>query len=224
MSTEPSVTADVFDLDEWLSTGTLARRSIEMFNNPDLAAEYDVLAIRLEDARQRAGDAPEGEGTLGDESEVNAILAEMEELYARWQASKAVWTVRALLEQEIEAIGDEIPEPAVPDIIANPTPEATTPDTAEYAAHQAAGRAWRAAHEAVIDERSIAMLALAVVEVRAAQGVVTSVTRDQIRALRGRPHGKAQATRLLNAVSSATTGEVDVPRPTSPGRSATVRD
>lgn len=216
---ETPITADEIladdAFDEWLSTGTLARRAVEIYNNPDLAAEYDVLAMRLAEAQAAA--PQDAEASIGDNDPVAAVLAEMEALHEKWQASKAVWIERAVEEHESKAIVDEVPEPPIPALLSGDKPE---PGSPEHEARLAAGQAYLAERERVITERNLRLIALATVEVRTARGVVKRVTVEQVRRLRGRPHGKQQTQRLIEAIESATSGDVEVPRPTLPGRSS----
>jgi hypothetical protein len=207
---------DDFDLDEWLSTGTLAKRAVEIYNDPALVAEYDILSQRL--AAAQAADPAGAEETMAG-GPTTDILYAMAELHAKWEASKATWTVRALTEDEIRAIVDAHPDPVIPEIIR----AAKKPGEVWNDEQIAAGAAHLEAREAVMTERNIAMIALAVTEVRTAKGARRSVTVEQVRRLRARPHGKAQTNRLVQAVESATSGEVEVPRPTLPGRSASDR-
>jgi len=211
-----SVAEVEFDLDEWLSTGTLARRSVEIYNDPSLAAEFDELDRRLKAVQV---DDADPEATMGTPSEATEILAAMDELHERWEASKATWVVRALTEDEVKAIIDEHPDPEIPPLLAEKREEGAAVSEERLEA----GRVYMAAREAVVTERNLAMIARAVVEVRVRAGVARGVTLEQVRRLRERPHGKLQATRLLEAVESATSGEVDVPRPTWPGRSEAAR-
>lgn len=207
---------DDFDLDAWLSAGTLARRAVQIFNAPHLAAEYDILAARLAEAETAASSE---DITIGTMTAVQAIHAEMAELADRWEASKATWTVRALTEDEIRAIYEEHPDPEVPELIRKKRAPGEVWDDEQ----RAAADAFVAARDECVNDRNLAMIAAAVVEVAAGGRTRHSVTVDQVRKLRARPHGKEQAQRLLAAVESATTGEVEVPRPTSPGRSETAR-
>jgi hypothetical protein len=208
----PALTEETFDLDEWLSTGTLARRAVPIYNDPALVAEYDVLAQQLTEAQ---GAVESQDATMGDAGAMAEIYQRMAELHARWQASKATWTVRAVDETELKAITDAHPDPEIPAFMLTPK----KPGAVWNEEQLAAGAKYREEREAALTERNIAMIALAVVEVRTPRGVVRSVSVDQIRKLRARPHGKVQTQRLIDAIASATSGEVEVPRPTSPGRS-----
>lgn len=207
---------DDFDLDAWLSAGTLARRAVQIFNAPHLAAEYDILATRLAEAEATTADE---DATVGTKTAVHSIHAEMSALADRWEASKAFWTVRALTEDEIRAIYEQHPDPDVPELIRKKRAPGEVWDDEQ----RAAADAFVTARDENVNERNMAMIACAVVEVSCGGRTRRSVTVDQVRKLRARPHGKEQTQRLLSAIESATTGEVEVPRPMLPGRSETAR-
>lgn len=210
--TENPIPEGDFDLDEWLSSGTLARRSVPIYNDPSLAAEFDVLSQRMSELEAMTkGD----ESSVGESAEITEVHEQMTAVYERWEASKATWTVRALTEDEIKATTEEHPDPEIPEII-----RAKRESGQVWSDEQRAeGQAYLAAREEVMTERNLALIALAVVEVSAPKGRRTSVTVDQVRTLRARPHGKQQVQRLIEAVNSATSGDIEIPRPTLPGRS-----
>lgn len=201
-----------FDLDAWIVAGTTARRAVPIYNDPALAAEYDVLAQQLAEADAQTAHAPEQSVT--DTATTAAILAAMEDLRARWEASKATWVVRALDEDEVAEITKAHPEPPVPQILGGPAPK---PGTAAHRSRIAAGEKYLAKRAPIVTARNLAMIARAVVEVRTPAGSVDHVTLEQVRALHERPHGDRQTTRLIEAVLSATSGDVDVPKPPRPG-------
>lgn len=203
---------DAFDLDEWLSTGTLARRAVPIYNDPALVAKHDILVQKLADAQATASDE---EASIGQGSAIADLHEQMVALHQRWEDSKATWTVRALTEDEVREAAEQHPDPQIPAILGLPKPAGGTWSEEQLAA----GRDHQEAREKAQTARSLAMIARAVVEVRTTRGATTHVTVEQIHRLRARPHGKTQTQRLLDAVLSATSGEVEVPRPTLPGRS-----
>lgn len=210
--TQNPIPEDDFNLDEWLSTGTLARRAVPIYNDPSLAAEFDVLAQRLSELEAMTKGE---ESSVGESAEITEVYEQMVAVHERWEASKATWTVRALTEDEVKAITDEHPDPEVPEVLRAKRQPGTVWDDVQ----RAEGQAFIAAREEAITERNLAMIALAVVEVATSRGSTSTVTVEQVRRLQGRPHGKQQVTRLIEAVTSATTGDIEIPRPTLPGRS-----
>ena len=94
-------TDDIFS--QWLDTGTVSQRSVDVFARPDLFARYEHLAREHEVAQQveKAGDRSLGDRSLAD------IEEQLEALYAEWQASKMVWFIRALSADEIDEITEK---------------------------------------------------------------------------------------------------------------------
>lgn len=214
MTKTPDLIEDDFDFDDWLATGTVTRRSVELHNRGDLVAQHDELERRLTVAEANEKGGGGGERSLGVPAgeSVAAVLAEMETLYEQWQAAGILVTVRGLEESEVRAIHEECPDPAVPALLAGEVPEPGTPEHDERIATQ---KVWLEERDRVVEERNLRSIALAVVEVRQGGRVRRSMSVAQARALRQGPHGKASTAKLIQAVASATTGDVDVPRPTS---------
>lgn len=189
-----------FDLLDWIERGTAARRTVVIYNDPALVAEYEELERQL-----RTAETGSGEHGLGESSPVQHIEAQMAALWERWEASKATWTVQALADDTIREIAAAHP---LPD---DPSAPADDADAETVAAYEAAIAARRAAS----DERNFAMIAAAVVSVETQRGTVTAVPVEAIRALRRRPHGAVQTEMLLRAVRAATAGDVEIPAPKS---------
>lgn len=204
-----------FDLLDWIESGTVARRTVTIYNDPALASEYEALAARLAEAE--AAESDDTERTMDEAPESVAILAQIEALWERWQASKSTWTVRALSGDEARAIVDRHP---VPDAPAKPL---DTAPAAEKAAHAAAVKAWLRESDRVSAERNLEFIATAVVEVTTNRGTVHHVNVDTLRRMRSRPHGHHRIEQLVTAVNEATQGDVEIPRPTSPGNSGSDR-
>lgn len=197
---EPEIT-----LDDWIDTGTVARGTVVIYNDRELAAEYEALEAKLKTAQDDAT-----ERSLDDEDESAEILARMEELYARWEASKAVWILRALSRDEASDIVDRIPVPDGPGKLADGATEA------QRSAHGAALKAWLRQSQRAQDERNLEFVAAALVSVETAKGTVRHVSVDTLRRMRSRPHGAHDLERLVSAVNEATQGEVEISRPTLP--------
>lgn len=195
---------ETFDILDWIQRGTAARRTVVIYNDPALVAEYE----RLERA-MKAAESATGEESLGDAPSTARIEAEMVDLHRRWEASKAVWTVQALADETLREIAATHPLPDPPP----PLPEDASADV--EAAHKAAVEEWSRARLAVGDERNFAMIAAAVVSVETPVGTATSVPVEAVRAMRRRPHGAVQTETLIQAVRQATAGDVDIPAPKS---------
>lgn len=211
----PALEEADFDLMDWIETGTIARRTVVVHNDPAAADRFLELEKRLAelgfDDEDDLADAPLGSPSVS--SEVDAIRREHAELYARWEASRATWTVRAVSEEEVEAIVAAIPAPKMP------VPPLEKAGRAAHEAYYQKVAEYTEAKKKFDDEVNLAIIARAVEKVETAQGTARGVTVDQLRKLKARPHGAQWIDRLRDAVSAATEGDVDVPRPTSPGAS-----
>lgn len=217
--TSPGVTEDTFDLMDWIESGTVARRQVTIHNNPALADEFTALEERLAEAEKAAKDAG-GDGPMSEGDPREPILSAMEELWARWDASKAIWTVRALSQEDVEATFDAetgIPSPKAP----LPPPEKAGERARER--YLTAMQDFGVAKATADRDRRLHLIAAAVVSVETSRGIVERVTVDQLRALRDRPHGEQWVAKLYAAVEAATQGDVEVPRPTSPVRSTSTQ-
>lgn len=225
---DETITPDDFDLMTWIQSGTVATRTVEINNNPALAAEAEALEAEMAAAEAEVGEMGEDRPMSWVDPRPD-IEARMADLYERWEASKTTWTVRALAHDEIEKAFEAVPSPKQP---VAPLPQAGKKAAEEHAEKLTA---WgKALHEAD-RERTLHIIAAAVVSVESQRGRAEGVTVEALRALRDRPHGDSWvghipstkgsriSGKLAGAVMAATEGDVAVPRPTSPGRSTNTR-
>lgn len=217
-----------FDILDWIESGTIARREVTIYNDPLLVEEYEAITARLTEAgwvepdtASRSRDDDRSEATLGDTNtdQIDELLAQRDDIAARWEQSKAVWTVRAVSQDEVEASFDVVPVPKQP---LPPKQFDNAPDAVREAFLEKARAAQTAAAQAEQD-RKLAVLATAVLSIVTAKGTATGVTFDALKTLRSRPHGKQWIDRLYAAVNAATSTDTELPRPTSNGRSANVQ-
>lgn len=215
------VTEDSFDLMGWIESGTVARREVTIYNDPALVTEYNQLQAQLdelgysddEEARtQRAQDATLGDGHG---AEIQDLLDRMADLYSRWQDSKAVWTVRAVSVDEINAAQKQLPDPKMP----IPPKEGAAQRLQDAWAEKA--REYSLEKVQADEDRKLVLLAIAVVGIETPAGSATGATFEQLKALRSRPHGAQWIELLYQAMEAATENDVEIPRPTSSGRSET---
>lgn len=203
---------DVFD--QWLATGTVATRTTTLNSDHSLAAEYTALEAKLAQAEERAKRNPDA--PMDDEDTVPLIIEQMEDLYRRWEAAKATWTVRALSLDEVEATFVAVPAPTLPH------------QPPEKAGAKARERFARAAERFVKEnkeadrERKLYKLAIAVTHASTPVGDLDGVTVEQLRTMRDRPHGEYQIETLYTALLEAQDAELPIERPTSPGSSTSV--
>lgn len=203
-----------FDILEWIESGTVAQRSVVIYNDPAVAAEFETLQRRLDVAEKVKAS---GESSMGDRDEVAEILGQMDALYARWQASKATWVVQALSDERIRELIEEHPVPS------RPEPIAEDADDDAKQGHAAAIKSWAEAFQVAQDERNLAFISAAIVRVETPKGNATSVSVEALRKMRKAPHGKARTEQLLAAVNAATQGDVEIPAPKSHEPSRTDR-
>lgn len=180
--------------DQWMSTGTVAQRSLDVYGRPDLYGRFEELERRLEHAKQAKGDL-----SLGD-SGADSILEEMTELHKQWTASKSVWFIRALSSDEIDAINETVKHPT------DPGEDATG----------AAKRKFEAADKKADDQVNASAIAKALVRVENAEGVTVkdSITPEQVLVLKDKL-GERQMARLMAAAMVAMAEDVEIPSPFS---------
>lgn len=210
-TTGPDDFGDMFD--SWIAGATLAQKSVDIYGDPALQAEYEVLERELEKAKAVAKG---GETSQADAGEVERIEEQMVELYEKWMASKSTWYVRALPSEIAAAVAEEHPEIPEPSVL---KPDATVDERNE---HAAAVKAYKAA----ADNRNFAILPQLVVRIdwpgdRSVKAVydddgvrfkTPAVTSQQLRSLRTRL-GDIQYLRLLSASQLANLQEPVVPAP-----------
>lgn len=216
--TEPTdgINEAEFDLMDWIESGTVARRQVVIHNNPALADQFAELEAQLAAAEKNTKDAG-ADGPLSEADPREEILADMEALWEKWEASKAVWTVRAVSQDDVEASFDEerggVHAPKAP----MPPPEKAGERARER--FMGAVHLFNVAKAKADRDRKLCIISTAVVSVETPRGIATSVSVEQLRALRDRPHGEQWIDKLYAGVNAATAGDVEIPRPTSPERS-----
>src|SRR5690606_11476995 len=99
------------------------------------------------------------------------------------EASKATWTVRAISQPQMESTFDAVPVPKPP---APPKDGAPQPVQEKWLEKV---RAWNLENARAADDRNLAVLVVAVVGIETARGSADSVTFEQLKAMRSRPHG-----------------------------------
>lgn len=207
-----------FDILDWIETGTVGRREVTIYNDPALAAEMDRLQAEYEKAKRFAS---EDEASMADVSRLAELEAEMEAVLARWEASKAVWTVQALALDVVRDLLEEFPDPKPPvkprEPKESPNPAKTAERRKEYEAevaeYEKLQKPWLAELDKVRLERELRLISAAVVDVTTPKGSTSHVPVEVLRAMRAKPHGEARIKALSAAVNELTTGEVEIPAP-----------
>lgn len=210
-----SLTEDSFDLMEYLTSGTVARREVVIYNDPE-AGELLVSTLkRLKElgwSDDADVDAEPTDGPLDEaDDEVTPEIAELLEIaqdaQARLERSRSVWTVRALSEDESDATFEAVPLPKLPIPPKDNAPEKDrlrfNRQAQEYGKQKVEGDRLRKLHQ----------ISVAVTEVRHGDRVVGSVSVGVLEALRKRPQGENWVDKLYAALNEAQKSDPDVPRP-----------
>lgn len=191
--------------DQWLNTGTVAQRSVEIYGRPDLFAEFESLERQLSVAKEIE---ESGDKVLGDTG-VETIEKKMEDLYTEWQKSKTTWFIRALTSSEIEQIRDDC----------------GFPDEPEDEADKEAQKAYERDTERANTQANHEMVSRALVKVQnpAGETVKESITPGEVEQMHARL-GDTQILRLVAAAMVAMTQEVSIPVPLSRKNSKNARN
>lgn len=102
-----------FSLDEWLSGATLPARSVKVYRDAGLRAEYDELEQRFLLLGMQVGDEDHvtKDATLGEttpEVEQYEVAVQMKDLIERMESSALVVKVRALSIDEMEKVNRDL--------------------------------------------------------------------------------------------------------------------
>lgn len=193
--------------DEFLASGTVRSTQVELYADQDAGGELEAVAV--EAARDDLSD-----------DEAERLLARLHELRARWDASKATFTIQRLTDPIREQLEEEFPAPKAPRPVGA---GATEKRKAEYEAavsdFQAAKLEWAEHHTLAVIAYSITRAELSsgtyVRELRPDGRVETpALTTDQVMALVRMPYGPQWLSALragLEEVSSLAKGSVDIP-------------
>lgn len=208
-----------FDVLGWLESGTIATRTVVIYNRPDLIEELEELdkqitALDTVDDRALAQDAPLSAYT---DPQAPELLARRDELEAELEAARSVWTVRALSAAEVDRTDRDVPHQPVPVVPPESAPEKLRQRWAERVI------AYNVKKAELDIERACHQLAIAVQSVETPRGVAAGVTVEALRGMLAKPHGKQIILMLMAAVAEASQSDLEVPRPTSPGRSGSDR-
>lgn len=220
-----TVESRAFSLDEWIESGTVAQRTVELHNDRAIPDRLSALEKRRRVAVAVAQQT--GEASVDDVPEVAEIDAEAAALYEQWEASKETWVVRALSNEEIAVLRKAHPVPE------GPAPLSKKPTAAARTAHAQKTAAWVEQAERVRDESDLHYLTWALVRVETAKGsavaqgtplnidgepneqFVPAASVATLKALRARPGRQNDLTKVIEAAVDATKADVEVPAPFS---------
>lgn len=212
----------------WLETGTTVRETVTMFLDrgarreaEPLWKELDALEASLEEIENGQ---EHGQRALGDKSQRSKVMAEIEALNERLEpleqrlaASKAVWQIRPLIDDEIDEIDAALPMPKMP----LPTEEQKTSEKAK--------KRWQGLYDQYVEDaatvrvdRDLTYLAKAIVSLETAARTVDTVSVDYLRALKKKPLGSQYINMLTEAFNKVMTLEKEPTRPFSSSSSDSV--
>lgn len=210
-----SLTEDSFDLMEYLTSGTVARRKVTIYNDPEAGDLLVTTLDRLKElgwSEEVESDSDPSDGPLDEADdeptpEIAELLEIAQDAQDRLESSKSVWTVRALSEDEAEATYEAVPLPKLPMPPKDNAPEKDrlkfNRQAQEYGKQKVQSDNLRKLHQ----------IAAAVTEVRHGDRVVDSVSVEVLEALRKRPQGENWVDKLYAALNEAQKSDPDVPRP-----------
>lgn len=213
------------EFDSWLGGATISKRSVPIYAKPGLFAEYEDLQRE----RDRLEAENEGEPSMGD-SRLSEIDERVGEIHEEWVASKSVWVVRALGDEDYSAVKDSMKADGLAEVklLEEPEEPDELPEKHSLADERALAKAAEKfqaakarydedkpandkARTEFANELNIRIVSRAVVEIRFASGnVTTGITVERLRTLREKL-GQRQILSLMNAASIATYQEPEIP-------------
>ncbi|MHA7132537.1 hypothetical protein [Oerskovia turbata] len=197
------------------------------------AAEDDLarLTARIAQAQRTSDESslgeeaatpvvPAGEGALGDEAaepetvtiaraHLDALYEQAEALYARYDADKETWTLRAMEPAEIQAATADLTVPGEP----TKPPKNANPRT--QTAYKQRLDAWYKAMAEYTHESKLRIVQAAVVQVDVAGSLKPAPSLEGMRRLATRPGGKKHFDELVLALEAITLQDVVIPAPKS---------
>lgn len=203
-------TADAFD--EWMSSGTSRRGEVVLYGDLPLVDEYLDVQAKIEDL---GGDS--APVTINQRNPRGELEARLAEIGARLEESRSVWEVRALGTEEMVEIDNKYPVPVAPSAVG------LKQSDAEWEVYERRFQAFRAKYEKAELERKLAYVHHGVTKIITTKGERSGITVEQLRKMHDAPGGRLRLQMLRDAVVNASTKQVSVPRPTSPGESGSDR-
>ncbi len=214
------------DFDAWIAGASLAQASTEILQKPSLLSDYEDWKRRWDRAQRTPA-----ERALGQPDPLAVLEAEGESLLAELEASRTVWHVRQIENDELDAIAAAFPEPEKPEIFEELPPKAlqsgatdaqskaylrsfdawTVRRDAFNVTHSAEHEAWARAANEMLADRGAEKIARATVRIEQAGRVIaTSITNAQARAL-GEKIGAQQVAKILDLIDQVGAVAPEVP-------------
>lgn len=218
---------DAFD--DWIGGATISKRSVPIYAKPGLYAEWEQVErdIEIAEAEEAGGQELGGSGS-------SKLKKRREEIYHEWMDSKSDWVVRALDQDDLDAIVAELeeegfvePESLVEPVEPKPLPNKHTEQQGK--AHTLAVNDYEAAkveydaalpdHQKAVgayaDELNLRIISAAVDRIDFASGrVQDGITVAQLRKLK-KTLGERQLLKLMGASQLAMYQEPEIHAPFS---------
>lgn len=198
--------------DEWLESGTVARQQVTIYADQAATEELDALQAELEALEKDS--APR---TISEPSRARALESRFEELRERWEASRITFTLAPIERDTIHRIFEKLPNPPEPPRAAQSAPKKVKEDA------EKARRAWALEVDRQEAERVLHLLAESIVRVERPGGSASSITVEQLRAMRDAKYGVPRINRLWAAYQAVMAEAAELPTPTLPGNSGSGR-
>ncbi len=225
--TPEAVPEDDFDIDQWLTHATVTQGSVEILQRPDLLARWEDLERRVERAQAEKN---VGERSAADTDPMLALRQEAEDLLQEIDASRTVFFVRALNDDDLSAIEAAHPvekPPAftakMPAVVQNPTEKQALAFLGMWESYKLQKEQWDrentellAAHRAKAMEglklRGAEKIARATVKiVQGGRSTTKPLTADQVVSLSDKI-GEVQTNRLLKKIDEVSAADPGVPQ------------
>jgi hypothetical protein len=202
----PELVADAgFDFFAWLETGTIATRDVEIFIDHDAYAKSVAIQKQLTELDDEDALTLTEAATVEDTREL--LLSQLEAAVARLEASKMVWSVRALSDDEINASYE-----AVPQVFEPMKPEGYMSDKVR-AKWETRVLAYAKAKAKADADRRLWVVAQATEKIVTTTGTLTGITVEGLKTMLGRPHGAAWIAAVYKEINDAINQEATPPLP-----------
>lgn len=192
---------------EWLETGTIKRRVVNLYADAALMDEMVALSDQIERVRaEEERDRASGDLTMAFKSQLPDLEAKAAELWERYEATRSVWHVRATTPAERDEAFEMFPEEDAPVL-----PRGSVSEPAKRAWEKARDE-WKARFVKSNKERKLFLLSKAVEKVEIGSTVLESITVADLRAMMSAAYGEERLGLLWSAVDEASKqGEAPVP-------------
>jgi hypothetical protein len=186
-------TLESFDLLEWLNTGTIATREVNLYIDHET---YQAWVEANKALKELEDNAPAL--SLSDGASRAELRERINELAEKLDDSKMVWTVRALSDTEIEQSLEAVPGPKLPI-----KPDGVMGEKLQ-AKWEARANQYGTEKVAADAERRLWVVQRATEKIITPAGEKLGVEISELKAMSARPHGAGWIAALYAAIEEAT--------------------